>query len=205
MTPLVSVVIPCYNPTRFLDETLASVRAQKYPNIEVILVNDGTDRPDSLELIRRAAAQGTQVVEQQNGGLAAARNTGFRAATGEYVLPLDADDRIAPDSVAEYVAALESRPEAAFVYPDYRVFGDKTYVERTPEYNLYKLLWQNSLIYASLIRRADWEAAGGYDERMRLGYEDWEFWLRLGERGRYGHRVGKVLYEYRKHGRSLRI
>jgi glycosyltransferase involved in cell wall biosynthesis/GT2 family glycosyltransferase len=203
MPPLVSVVIPCYNPTRYLEETLAGVRAQTYRPLEVILVNDGTDRPESLELLRRVATQADRVLEQENLGLAAARNTGFRAAQGDYVLPLDADDRLRPSSVAQYVAGLEAHPDAAFVYPDYRVFGDRTYTEHTPEYNLYRLLRQNTLIYAALIRRADWEAAGGYDERMRLGYEDWEFWLRLGERGRYGRHVGKVLFEYRKHGRSL--
>ena len=203
MPALVSVVIPCYNPTSFLAETVAAVQAQTHRQIEIILVNDGSDRPESLDVIRRAAPAARRVVEQPNLRLAAARNTGFREAQGEFVLPLDADDRITPECLSEMVAVLEAYPEAAFVYPDYRVFGDKTYVERTPEYNLYNLLWQNSLIYASLIRRSDWESAGGYDERMRLGYEDWEFWLRLGERGRYGHHLGKVLYEYRKHGRSL--
>jgi glycosyltransferase involved in cell wall biosynthesis len=203
MPPLVSIVIPCYNPTRFLGETLASVRRQTYRPLEVILVNDGTDREESRELLRRAAAGVDRVIEQENRGLAAARNAGFYAARGEYVLPLDADDRLTPDCAAEYVTAIEGHPETAFVYPDYRVFGERRYVERAAEYNLWDLLWQNTLIYASLIRRADWEAAGGYDEEMRLGYEDWEFWLRLGERGRYGRHVPKVLFEYRKHGRSL--
>jgi glycosyltransferase involved in cell wall biosynthesis/GT2 family glycosyltransferase len=201
MPSWVSIVIPCYNPTSFLHETLAGVRRQSYRPLEVILVNDGTDREESREILRRV--QVDRVIEQQNRGLAAARNTGFRAARGEYVLPLDADDRITPDCVAACVAALQSHSQAAFVYPDYQVFGERRYREHTPEYNLWDLLWQNTLIYASLIRRADWEAAGGYDEEMRLGYEDWEFWLRLGERGRYGRRVPKVLFEYRKHGRSL--
>ncbi len=169
MPPLVSIVIPCYNPTHFLDETLAAVRAQTWRPLEVILVNDGTDRAESLEILSRAAGVDCRI-DQPNLGLAAARNAGFRAASGEYVLPLDADDRITPDCVAEQAAALAAHPDAAFAYPDYRVFGDACYVECTPEYNLYHLLERNTLIYASLIRRADWEAAGGYDERMRLGY-----------------------------------
>ncbi len=202
-TPQVSVVIPCYNPTAWLEEALAGVRAQTHPNVEIILVNDGTDDPAGLERLRSAAERVGQYLEQPNRGLGAARNTGFRAASSAYVLPLDADDRIAPTSIAECVAVLETDPEAAFVYPDYRVFGDTRYIERTPEYNLHYLLERNTLIYASLIRRQDWELAGGYDESMRLGYEDWEFWLRLAERGRFGRHLGSVLFEYRKHGRSL--
>ncbi|MBI3694166.1 MAG: glycosyltransferase, partial [Acidobacteria bacterium] len=200
---LVSVVIPCYNPTRFLRETLASVRAQTAPPVEIILVNDGTDQPESLRVLESVASEVTRVIEQPNLGLAAARNTGFAVASGDYVLPLDADDHIEPGFLAETAAALEAHPEAGFVYTDYRVFGETRYVERLGDYNLYHLLDRNICIYASLIRRADWEAAGGYDPSMRLGYEDWEFWLRLAERGRYGCHLPRVLFHYRKHGRSL--
>lgn len=201
--PLVSVVIPCYNPAHFLDEAVASVRAQTCRPIEIILVDDGTDQPEALRLLDSLAGGVDRFVRQGNQGLAAARNTGFRAATGEYLLPLDADDRLAPSFISECLAAFEAHPEAAFVYPDYRVFGDTAYTERLGDYNLFRLLDRNSLIYASLIRRADWELAGGYDASMRLGYEDWDFWLRLAERGRFGHHLPQVLFEYRKHGRSL--
>ncbi|HYM12179.1 MAG TPA: glycosyltransferase, partial [Bryobacterales bacterium] len=200
---LVSVVIPCYNPTHFLRETLASVRAQSYRPIETILVNDGTDNAESLALLASLAGSVTRLIEQPNRGLGAARNAGFRAAAGACVLPLDADDRIAPRFVAECAAALEAHPEAAFVYADYRIFGDQERICELGDYNLYDLLDQNILCYASLIRRADWELAGGYDESMRMGYEDWDFWLRLGERGRFGRLLPQVLFEYRKHGPSL--
>jgi len=204
-TPLVSIVIPCYNPAGWLEETLASAGKQTHPAVEIVLVNDGTSDPASLELLRRLAPQAARYIEQPNRGLAAARNAGFAAASGEYVVPLDADDRLQPAFVAECLAAMDAHPEAAFVYTDYRVFGDRSYVERTREYNLYELLSRNILIYAALIRRADWQTAGGYDESetLRWGYEDWDFWLRLGERERFGHHLGRVLFHYRKHGRSL--
>ena len=201
--PLVSVVIPCYNPPPELTEALASVRAQTHPQVEVILVNDGTSDPAALERLRAAATAVTHYLEQPNQGLAAARNAGFRAASGEFVVPLDADDRLEPVFITACLTEIERHPEAAFIYTDYRVFGDVKYVERTPAYDLDALLDQNILIYATLIRRADWEAAGGYDDSMRLGYEDWDFWLRLAERGRFGHHLGQVLFAYRKHGRSL--
>lgn len=200
---LVSVVIPCYNPGRFLEEALASARAQTHRPVEIVLVNDGTDDPDSLRALRAAASSVTRFIEQPNRGLAAARNAGFQAAAGAFVVPLDADDRLDPAFIAECLAAIQAHPEAAFVYTDYRVFGDSNYVERLGEYNLDRLLDENTLIYASLIRRADWAAAGGYDDTMRTGYEDWDFWLRLAERQRFGHHVAKPLFHYRKHGRSL--
>ena len=201
--PLVSVVIPCYNPPPELTEALASVRAQTHPQVEVVLVNDGTTNPAALERLRAAAATVTHYIEQPNQGLAAARNAGFRAAAGEFVVPLDADDRLEPAFITACLAEIERHPESAFVYTDYRVFGDVKYVERTPAYDLDALLDQNILIYAALIRRGDWDVAGGYDDSMRLGYEDWDFWLRLAERGRFGRHLDQVLFAYRKHGRSL--
>jgi glycosyltransferase involved in cell wall biosynthesis len=206
MTPapeLVSVVIPCYNPAPFLRETLASLSAQTHPRIEVIVVNDGSTNPESLALLKEISTQVDIYLEQPNKGLGAARNTGFREAHGNFVLPLDADDLIEPTCIAEYLRALLHDESAAFAYGDYQVFGTKNYPETTGKYNLEQLLTQNILIYASLIRKKVWEDSGGYDESMRLGYEDWEFWLRLGSRGHFGHHIPKSLFRYRKHGASL--
>jgi len=200
---LVSIVIPCYNPSAFLRETLASIAAQTHRKIETILVNDGTNRPESLALLNEAAGQVDVYLEQENRGLAAARNTGFRAARGRFIVPLDADDLIQPTFVAECLAELDAHPDAAFVYPDFQVFGTKNYAESPGEYNLNRLLDRNFLVYASMIRTHDWEQSGGYDDSMRLGYEDWEFWLRLGARGRFGRHLPKSLFRYRKHGASL--
>jgi GT2 family glycosyltransferase len=199
---LVSIVIPCYNPGQWLLDAVASARAQTYPKVEVLLVNDGTDKADSLDCIRSAAKRADRLIEQGNLGLPGARNTGIRAAGGRFVVPLDADDLLEPSYVAECVAAM-SAGDAAFVYSDCRVFGDQRYIETLPEYNLYTLLDRNHLTYAALIRKDDWERASGYDESMRLGYEDWEFWLRLGAASRFGRRIPRVLFRYRKRKASL--
>ena len=202
-TGLVSIVIPCYNPTAYLLEALASAKAQTYRPIEIIVIDDGTDTPDGHELLQSVSRKIDRYIEQPNRGLAAARNAGFRAAGGSYVVPLDSDDLLHPTFVAECSATIGTHPDAAFIYTDYRVFGQKNYIERLGDYNLYHLLDRNSLVYASLIRKQDWEISGGYDDSMRFGYEDWEFWLRLGARGRFGHHLDKVLFSYRKHGPSL--
>ncbi len=199
---LVSIVIPCYNPGEWLLDAVASARAQTYPRIEIVLVDDGTDSAESLDCIRSAATRVDLFLKQANLGLPAARNTGMRAAGGRFVLPLDADDLLDPRYAAECVAAM-SAPALAFVYTDCRVFGERNYVDALPEYNLYNLLDRNSLTYAALIRKNDWESAGGYDESMRLGYEDWEFWLRLGAAKRFGRRLPQPLFHYRKRKASL--
>ena len=200
---LVSIVIPCYNPTPYLPDAIASAQAQTCKTIETIVVDDGTDTAEGKDVLRSVSQKVDHYIEQPNRGLAAARNAGFRAARGSYVVPLDSDDVLQPSFVAECLDTIRTHPDAAFVYTDYRVFGTKDYVERLEDYNLYHLLDRNTLVYASLIRKRDWTLAGGYDESMKFGYEDWEFWLRLGARGRFGHHLGKILFEYRKHGPSL--
>jgi glycosyltransferase involved in cell wall biosynthesis len=199
---LVSIVIPCYNPGEWLLDAVASARAQTYARIEIVLVDDGTDQADSLDYIRSASIQTDLLLEQANLGLPAARNAGMRAASGQFVLPLDADDLLDPRYVAECIAAM-SAPYPAFVYSDCRVFGERHYIDTLPEYNLYNLLDRNFLTYAALISKDDWELAGGYDELMRLGYEDWEFWLRLGAANRLGRRLPQPLFGYRKRKGSL--
>jgi hypothetical protein len=200
---LVSIVIPAYNPASYLLEAIASASAQTHPHTEIVLVNDGTDKPESLAVLGQAARLVSTYLEQPNRGLGAARNAGFRAAHGEFVVPLDADDLIDPAYAAECLSALRDS-DAAFAYTDFQVFGTEAYQERPGEYNLYRLLDRNYLTYAALIRKQDWENSGGYDESLQcFGYEDWEFWLRLGARHRFGRYVPKSLFRYRKHGRSL--
>ena len=200
---LVSIVIPCYNPGLWLFEAISSAAQQSHPRIEIIVVNDGTDDENSRAILEQAAGNAHVYLEQPNRGLPAARNAGFAAAAGEFVLPLDADDRILPSHLAECLAALNAHPDAAFAYTGFHMFGDMEQTDLLPEYNFHRLLDQNILVYAGLIRKKDWDAVGGYDESMRHGYEDWEFWVRLGAHGRFGVRVPQALFEYRKHGTSL--
>src|SRR5579862_8383696 len=200
---LISIVIPAYNPAAFLLEAIASASTQTHPNIEIVVVNDGTDEAEGLAVLEQASALVTTYIEQPNRGLGAARNAGFRASHGEYVVPLDADDLLQPTYAAECLLALRDS-DAAFAYSDFQVFGTKTYQEQPGGYNLYRLLDRNYLTYAALIRKQDWTNSGPYDESLKcFGYEDWEFWLRLGAAGRYGRYVPKSLFRYRKHGTSL--
>src|SRR5581483_10114820 len=154
---------------------LASVSAQTYPSVETILVNDGSDLREAVDTLHSLAPSVTKYIEQPHSGPSAARNAGIRAASGDFVLPLDADDLLEPTYISECMAALEQHADAAFVYSDYRVIGDVRYKQRLNDYNLFELLDRNTLTYAAVIRKSDWSLAGGYDESMRSGYEDWDF------------------------------
>jgi glycosyltransferase involved in cell wall biosynthesis len=203
---LISAVIPAYNPTSFVEETIESIRNQTHPHKEIILVDDGTDKAESRQLIAEIEGRGIpelRVVHQENRGLAGARNTGFRHARGEYVVPIDADDRLDPEMMATCLAELEAHPEAGFCYFDYHVFGDTNYIERPGAYNFYRLLDENFMACCIFVARAVWESIGGYDEWHRWGYEDWSFFLNLGKNGYFGRYIEQPLFGYRTHGRGL--
>ncbi len=192
----ISVVVPCYNAHRYLDETLVSVRAQTYPHVEIVLVDDGSNDPATLAFL--ADLQPDIVfVRKPNGGLSSARNAGFAAASGSYILPLDADDQIAPDMLARCAAILDADSTADFVYTQIDVFGDERGVVRKT-WNRFEQLATNQLPYCMLMRKSAWTKIGGYDEAMREGYEDWEFNLRLSKAGLVGVALAAPLFRYRR-------
>ncbi len=121
LRPLVSIVIPAYNAYRTLAQTLDSVLAQTYSNIEVIVVNDGST--DGTADVLRAHADKVRGIDQPNGGLARARNTGCRTARGEFIALMDADDLCTPERIAVQVAAFQSCPEAVLCCSDFSAFN----------------------------------------------------------------------------------
>ena len=109
MSPLVSIIVPCYNAGRWLAETLESALAQTWPGKEIIVINDGST-DGSLAVAQQFAARGVRVIDQPNRGASAARNHGLRVARGEFIQFLDADDLVSPDKVAAQIALLRTRP-----------------------------------------------------------------------------------------------
>lgn len=195
-TPAVSVVIPCFNGGRFLDNLLAGLAAQTFRDFEIVIVDDGSTEQgtrDKLAELERSV----RVIRQENRGLPGARNTGFREARGEFVLPLDCDDNTEPTLLAETVAALRNAPESiGFVFTHMRLTGVTEGV-LPRHFNQFDQLFHNRLPYCMLIRKSAWMAVGGYDEAMRDGYEDWEFNIRLTTAGFRGLEIAKPLFVYR--------
>lgn len=190
----VSVVIPCFNSGATIGQTVASVQKQTWSSVEIIVVDDGSTDRGTIAVLN--ALTGIRLIRQQNAGLPAARNAGFALATGDYFLPLDADDWLEPDAVEELLSALKTDSGAAFAYSFLQLEGEACgTLEKS--YNYFEQLFFNQIPYAILMRRSLWQEMGGYDETMRRGYEDWEFNIRLGARGHHGIVIRRPLFHYR--------
>ncbi|MCR9137396.1 MAG: glycosyltransferase family 2 protein [Alphaproteobacteria bacterium] len=193
--PEVTVILPCYNAHRHLEQAVDSVRRQTIEGVEIIVINDGSDNPETLTLLETLGPD-IQVIHQENRGLPGARNTGFRAASGRYVLPLDCDDWIEPDFLETSLKVLHDTPEAAFVFSNLAL-EDELSGELDKSYNFFEQLFLNQLPYALLLPKALWEEVGHYDETMRDGYEDWDFNIRLSRHGFHGVSTHRPLMHYR--------
>lgn len=201
--PKVSVVIPCYNQGQYLDDAVESVRLQTFDDIELIIVNDGSDEQRTIEMCSAYEDSGIKVLTITNQGLAAARNKGIEAAKGTYILPLDADDKIAPSYIAEAVAVIEAKPEIGIVYCRASLFGAVEGDWNLPDYSLKEMLRDNVIFCSALFRKSDWSNVGGYDTGMVYGWEDYEFWLSLIEKGLKVHRLDDPYFYYRVSPESM--
>jgi len=201
----VSVVIPAYNAAPAIDATLASVLEQKLRPTEVIVVDDGST--DGTGEIAGKADAAVRVIRQENSGQGSARQAGLIAAEGEYVMFLDADDQLLPNSLEALLSRLDATAGAVLAYcrcflwnpsegSDENVMDDVDDAEG----NVWEKLIRQNFIRTpgcALARRRDWLIAGGWaTERVYQGNEDWDLWLRMAEIGQFA-RVEERLLKYR--------
>lgn len=194
-SPLISVIVPAYNAEAFIDQTLDSVLSQTYKNIEVLVVNDGSqDR--TAEIVDSIAQKDHRVIllQQSNAGVAAARNLAIQNSCGEYIAPIDADDIWFPQKLEKQMQLmLKADPCVGLVYAWSVYIDEKGSITRTCQINNVEgdvyipLLYGNLLGNAStpLLRRACLDQVGGYNcklkEQNAQGCEDWELYLRIAE------------------------
>lgn len=189
----VAVIVPCYNDGRFVREALASVRDQG-PG-ELIVVNDGSTEPETLEVLAELEREGVRVIHQENAGLAAARMTGVRASEAPYVQPLDSDDMLAPEVLGRLAAMLDDHPDLDAVWGDIETFGERSFVERAwTGFDPWRITYLNEIPVAVLTRRSSLLESGGW---RGSGYEDWNLWMTAAERGWRGARIEAVSLRYR--------
>ena len=201
--PLISVLLPCFNDGEWLDEAVQSVLDQTWPRFEIVIVNDGSTDPATQNKLRSWAMPRTRVIHSENRGLPGARNLAAGHAAGDVYCALDADDRLAPTWFEKGMAVLSARRDLAFVSHWLETFGDERWTWSPGRCDLPALLARNTVNGAALIRRSAFEAVGGYDEQLRHGCEDWDFWLRLVEQGFQGTIVPEVLFHYRRRPDSM--
>ncbi len=177
---IISIIVPCYNQAQYLNEALQSVWEQTYDHWECIIVNDGS--PDNTEEIANKWIEKDnrfQYLAKENGGLSAARNSGIAMAKGEFILPLDADDKISKGYVIDAIAAFQSDATFKLVYCRAEKFGNEVGPWMLPTYSLFNLARCNSIFCSAVFRKSEWERVGGYDLKMIYGLEDWEFWIAI--------------------------
>jgi glycosyltransferase involved in cell wall biosynthesis len=202
--PKISVIVTCYNYGEFIKDSVESVLKQTFRDFELIVVNDGSTDGQTLKILEDLKRDHKELIiwNQDNGGPANAKNSGIRISSGEYFLPLDADDKIHPEMLEKCLLQIENNGKTGFVYTYTKFFGNFDAVLVRQEYNFADLLRRNYIVVSSLIRKKAWEDVGMYDENMKNGYEDWEFFIRLGKNGWFGKLIKEPLFFYREHGDS---
>lgn len=194
----VSIIVPCYNQAEYLDEALQSVLTQKFVNWECIIVNDGSqDNTESVVKQWLGKDIRFKYLKKENEGLSAARNSGIGMADGEFILPLDADDRISPDYIFQAIQAFLEDKDLKVVYCKAEKFGSEVGEWELPLFSLYNLSRKNMIFCSSVFRKIDWEAAGGYDIKMIYGWEDWDFWIAILKNGGRVKQLNEVGFYYR--------
>ncbi|MDM1073040.1 glycosyltransferase family 2 protein [Empedobacter brevis] len=176
--PLISVIVPCYNQSQYLDECLQSVLEQTYQNWECIIVNDGS--PDNTEEVAlKWIAKDTRFnyLNKDNGGLSSARNAGIKIAKGEWVLPLDSDDKIGNKYLE--LAAKQFDKGYTVIYCKARKFGTDNSEWLLKEFSLKNLAEYNVIFCSAFFKKQDWMKTSGYDVTLIYGLEDWDFWISL--------------------------
>lgn len=200
-TTRVAIIIPCYNYAEYLSEAIKSVLAQQPRTgvkIECIVIDDGSTDGSRAEA-ERFKSRGVRYYYRQNSGLSAARNTGLKQTKSEYVCFLDADDKIESTFVNACLDALQVEVESiGYVYTQMQYFGDDERVTKAPDFDVAKIKRMNYIHASAFFRRNCFDEVL-YDERLRSGFEDWDLYLSLAERGITGRLVDQPLLAYRKH------
>ena len=200
MDKTISVIVPCYKYANYLPECIQSLRTQTYPIHEIIVVNDGS--PDNTEEVCKEL--GVTCLTKPNGGLSSARNWGIERCTGEYIMCLDADDKLVPGALQAHMELIED--DMTIAQCALMEFGERhiTYAP-TGTTNLRRVMQSNTIFCNAVFSKKLWEMVGGYDESetMKMGYEDWEFWIRCLEVGAYVRRSDFIALRYRAHQNNM--
>lgn len=197
MNPLVSVIVPVYNAAPYLRETLDSILSSTYRPIEVVMVDDGS-RDDSLTIAQTYCKQHIEcrVIQQENRGVSAARNTAINAAKGVYILPVDADDKIADKFIEKAVDVINRDDNIRVVGCRCWMFGAVDKEWKLQKFSHELLARKNMIPATAMYRKSDWERCGGYCEQ-EIYREDWDFWLSMMELGGTFYKLNEVLFFYR--------
>jgi glycosyltransferase involved in cell wall biosynthesis len=202
--PVISVIIPCYNQGEYLRDALKSVEHQYFSEWECIIVNDGSS--DCTEKIAKEYVNKDRrfsYIYQENAGLSKARNIGIHKAIGEFILPLDADDCISPQYIKLAIKAFDKDPLIKVVYCKAEKFGVEQGLWELLPFSLSNLKLKNMIFCSAIFRKDDWKRVNGYDENLKQGWEDWEFWIAILKNGGKVKQLNSIGFYYRTKPKSM--
>lgn len=193
----ISIVIPCHDDGQYLPEAIRSIRLERLTQTEVIIVDDGSTDTGTLKILGELSGPNISVFHITHSGPSVARNEGIRRASGRYILPLDADDRIEPEYLDKAKAILDSAPNVGAVYCHADLFGDGSGKWALPDYSFDRMLIQNIVFVTAMFRKSDWEAVGGFRRDMVGGLEDYDFFISILASGKEIRQLPDVFFHYR--------
>ncbi|MBD2451331.1 glycosyltransferase [Nostoc sp. FACHB-152] len=195
----ISVCIPFYNAGKYISETLHSVFASSYSDLEVIIFNDGSTDKTSIETLEvlEQTYKNLKIIHSENMGVSTARNKMAEIASGEYIAFLDADDQVSPNFYIQAAKVLRQYQNVGFVASWIKEFGasEKVWVAWNTEFPY--LLCHNTLGVCTVVRKAAYLAAGGMKSLLAENLEDYECWLNMCEKGWLGVVIPELHYFYR--------
>jgi glycosyltransferase involved in cell wall biosynthesis len=196
----VTAIIPCYNDKDYIREAIQSVLDQTFQDFEIIIVDDGSNEA-TKKVLANIKNEKLQVINQINQGSSTARNNGIKAASAQYILILDGDDTVDASFLEKAVAILDTNQTIGAVSSYCNLFIKKEQVvhKHLPKGGgIADFLFDNNCVSFALIRKKCWEEIGGYDEQMKNGFEDWEFWIALTKRDWNIYVIPEFLFNYRQ-------
>jgi glycosyltransferase involved in cell wall biosynthesis len=204
-SPKVSVIIPCYNDESYIQEAVQSVLSQTFQDFEIIIVDDGSN-VSTKKVLSFFKNEKIQIITQTNQGLSVARNNGIKIARAEYLLILDGDDTFEKSFLEKAILILDKDETIGAVSSYCNLFINKNQVihKHYPKGGgIANFLFDNNCVSFALIRKKCWASIGGYDEAMKNGFEDWEFWIAITKKGWSIFTIQEFLFNYRQKQRSM--
>jgi glycosyltransferase involved in cell wall biosynthesis len=197
--PVVSVIMPIHNYGNMFQKSLESVFNSTYKNIELVIVNDGSQNQYVINKLNSLSNHpNIKIIHQENSGPSSARNNGVKNSTGEYILPLDSDDMISPEYIQTCVNLIKKNKNISPVYCDTHHVGQMNGVEERPEWSKERLVQGPFIVNCSMFSKESFDKCEGYDESMK-GWEDYDLWIRMAKNGYIGKRIPKPLFTYFHH------
>lgn len=180
MNPMISVIMPCYNQAQYMADALQCLIDQDYPHWECIMVSDGSpDNTEEVAMYWMEKDNRFKYFYKDNSGVCDTRNYAVKHATGEYIVPLDGDDKLGPYYFSHAIETFKKDPEVRLIYSDTILFGDRNEEIINPPFVFENMLTENQIHNSAIFRKDDFMASGGYNPNMVYGIEDWDFYLSL--------------------------